>query len=348
MSGAILGATGGGGFLLATAGGAAAGLAEYGMDCAVNGLGCDAEGALGAAAGGALGGAVGWGVAKVGGKIIKAVAGKFGGSAARGAEAAGGRAVARGAGAAGGRAAAETAEASFASWVAGVKAARLVAAEAKELAAKKAAADAAAAEAKRAAEEAAYQRWLATPPGRALQAARNEGADVTVARTAQAADHAVPTAALPAQLTPSLSENLLRATGTVGDNAAAGTIARAPVGRSGAVLADATETGTGRASGGLGNGGSRNVYRSKPDGRPNEYPTGTVVSLGRLKQFLARAGYRAEWDRYSIVQLEKIYVHGTEKLAEGNSPHGWRGKCSVMCRTARRTAVPSSKCPTWG
>ncbi|MFD8693243.1 DUF6531 domain-containing protein [Kitasatospora purpeofusca] len=326
VSGAIYGATGGGGLLLAAAGGAAAGVVEYGMDCALGTGSCDAPGALEAAAGGALTGAVGWGVAKVGGKIVKAVAGKIGGSAARGVEAAGGRAVARGAGAAGGRAAAESAESSFARWVAGVKAARLVAAEAKELAAKKAAADAAAAEAKRAAEEAAYQRWLATPPGRALQAAKNEGADVVVARTAQAADHAVPTAALPAQVTPSLSENLVRAAGTVGDNAAAGTIARAPVGRSGAVLANATETGTGRSSGGLGKGGSGNVYRSKADGRPNEYPHGPVVSLDRLKQFLARAGYREEWDKYVIVHVEKIYVENTVKLAEGVSPHGLRPK----------------------
>ncbi|MCX4755684.1 LamG-like jellyroll fold domain-containing protein [Kitasatospora purpeofusca] len=263
VSGAIYGATGGGGLLLAAAGGAAAGLVEYGMDCALGTGSCDAPGALEAAAGGAVGGAVGWGVAKVGSKIVKAVAGKIGGAAARGAEAAGGRAVARGAGAAGGRAAAESAEGSMATLVAGVKAARaaaaearLVAAEAQQLAAKKAAADAAAAEAKRAAEEAAYQRWLATPAGRAVQAAKNEGADVAVARTVQVADHTVPTAALPAQVTPSLSENLLRATGTVGDNAAVSSAARAPAGRSGTVLADATEAGTGRSSGGLGKGGS--------------------------------------------------------------------------------------------
>ncbi|MFJ8431062.1 LamG-like jellyroll fold domain-containing protein [Kitasatospora sp. NPDC094019] len=253
VSGAIYGATGGGGLLLAGAGGAAAGLSEYAMDCLYGTGACDAEGAVGAAAGGALTGAVGWGFAKVGGKIVKTVAGKIRGSAARGVEEAGGRAVAKGAGA-GGRAAAESAEESFAALAGAIKAARVAAAEAKELAAKKAAADAAAAEAKRAAEEAAYQRWLATPPGRAVQAARNEGVDVAVARTAQAADRAVPTSALPAQATPSLSENIVRAAGVIGDNAAASTAARAPAGRAGTILADATAAGSGRSSGGLGSG----------------------------------------------------------------------------------------------
>jgi len=65
-----------------------------------------------------------------------------------------------------------------------------------------------------------------------------------------------------------------------------------------------------------------NTYRSKPDKKPNEYPQGPVVSLGRLKQTLARTGYRSEWDKYEVVHVERIVDHRTGDLAEGNSPHG--------------------------
>lgn len=66
-----------------------------------------------------------------------------------------------------------------------------------------------------------------------------------------------------------------------------------------------------------------NAYRSKPDKKPNEYPQGPVVSLGRLKQTLARAGYRSEWDKYDVVHKERIIDQDTGGLAEGNSPHSF-------------------------
>jgi hypothetical protein len=48
-----------------------------------------------------------------------------------------------------------------------------------------------------------------------------------------------------------------------------------------------------------------------------------VVSLGRLKQTLARAGYRSEWDKYDVVHKERIIDQDTGGLAEGNSPHSF-------------------------
>jgi RHS repeat-associated protein len=69
-----------------------------------------------------------------------------------------------------------------------------------------------------------------------------------------------------------------------------------------------------------------NAYRSKPKGKPNEYPTGTVVSLGRLKQYLSRAGYRSEWEKYDVVHKEQIHHAETGDLVFGNSPHSWGPK----------------------
>ncbi|MDY0814717.1 RHS repeat-associated core domain-containing protein [Kitasatospora purpeofusca] len=75
-----------------------------------------------------------------------------------------------------------------------------------------------------------------------------------------------------------------------------------------------------------GNGGTKdgNAYRSKPDKKPNEYADGPVVSLGRLKQYLSRAGYRSEWDKYDVVHHERIIDGNTGELNYGNSPHTYR------------------------
>ncbi|MFH9355024.1 RHS repeat-associated core domain-containing protein [Kitasatospora sp. NPDC017646] len=68
-------------------------------------------------------------------------------------------------------------------------------------------------------------------------------------------------------------------------------------------------------------GPSGNAYRRGSKGKPNEYESGPVVSLGRLKETLARAGYRDVWDRYDVVHKERIYDAETGETNYGNSPH---------------------------
>ncbi|MCL6670900.1 hypothetical protein [Streptomyces panaciradicis] len=45
------------------------------------------------------------------------------------------------------------------------------------------------------------------------------------------------------------------------------------------------------------------------------------MSLGRLKETLARAGYRSEWERYDVVHKAPIIDPDSGEYNFGNSPH---------------------------
>ncbi|WP_328953430.1 LamG-like jellyroll fold domain-containing protein [Kitasatospora purpeofusca] len=246
VTGAVMG-MGGTGALGLIGGGAAAGGVDYGMEC-LRGSECTVGGAVQSVAIGAAAGALTWGMGAVARKIYGSVVAKSTRPAVQAVD----RALTRW-GVVGARDAAEAAATRTAATRAAERAATRAAAEAVERETVRRAQAEAAARAKKAAEEAARQRWLATPTGRASQAAADEGPDVAIARTRQAVDQAVPAAALPAQETPSLAQNVLQGVGKAADNTTlARDLARAPVGRSGSIIADVADVGGGRTTGGLG------------------------------------------------------------------------------------------------
>ncbi|MER8188343.1 RHS repeat-associated core domain-containing protein [Kitasatospora sp. NPDC094015] len=88
-------------------------------------------------------------------------------------------------------------------------------------------------------------------------------------------------------------------------------------------------------------GTSGNAYRSGSKGKPNEYESGPAVSLGRLKQTLARAGHGDTWDRYDVVHKERIIDGDTGEFNYGNSPHYIRANSTMTDVPHRgRTGLP--------
>ncbi|WP_344667475.1 LamG-like jellyroll fold domain-containing protein [Catenulispora yoronensis] len=230
VTGAIFGATAAMGPFGQALGGALSEEAAFAMDCAA-GHKCTLEGAVKAALAGGAAGLAAYGLGRAGGAVWRLLRESLEVDAEITAEQVV-DAVAQDAehqlevDAA--TKAAEQAAAKAAAKHATEKAAAEAAARDAEVVAAKKAAEAAAAEAKRKAEEAAakkaaeeaHQRWLASPAGRATQAASNEGPDVAAAQARHAADSTVPASSLPTETTPSLAENLSSAGYTVADNAA--------------------------------------------------------------------------------------------------------------------------------
>lgn len=333
LTGAIIGGTAGFGLAGAVVGGAVAGDTGYGIDCMAEGS-CSAGGFAMAGGVGAASGLVGYGGGKLLGYGVNAVRGAFSDGVDSATQDGIDQLTQDGidtAASDSGASAADTAAEDAAN-----QSAQDAAAAADQAAAAAAEEAAAQAAAKAAEEAAARQAWLNSPAGRAFQAASNEGPDVAAAQTRHALDSAVPAASLPAEVTPTLADNLSQAAHTVADNPAPVVSAAE---NSGTTAAGSTvdDAANGTTSGALGNasdpvaagpaGGDAasadnpvDVFRSAPKGgRPRYYPSGPIVSLSRFRMAMGRAGLIDDLDKYEL-KYDPEYTTADGRQAYGNSP----------------------------